>query len=910
VTSPRLESDALAAVRHRGGHLQIIASAGSGKTEVVSQRVADLLADGIPARAIVAFTFTERAAEELKNRVTRRVEERHGKEALDLLGGLFVGTIHSYCFRLLQQRVPSYETYDVLDDNQLTAFLSREANRLSIRQLDPAGRDRLFASIETFLKSVDVIENELLDPENMPEPFHTVLLDYLAALERYRLLTYGQQIVRAVRELERNEVAASVHAELRHLIVDEYQDVNPAQERLVELLTGPEVELCVVGDDDQAIYQWRGSDVANIVRFNERYKGVSTFEITTNRRSRPDIIERANRFATSISGRLKKTMLPDRPGTDGPEIVVWYSPSELEEAGWIAQMILDLNEGGLPFREIAILVRTSAAYPKLVDQLATFDIPVQPGGRTGLFEQREALVLGRAVAWLTGLDWRSGFGQGAPVTDEALLDEFEHAFELTRAGRTRTAGFLHQWKEAVPKTDRTADLVGELYELLGELDVRSWSLVDQRQVNRLGTLARFSALLADYESVRRRARPDVDVVGEQVGGEDRGTWYYRNLGLHIINYAHGAYEGFDGEPDFALDAVDLTTVHRAKGLEWPAVFVPSLTANRFPSSKAGQTQQWLVPRDTFAASRYEGGDPDERRIFYVAITRARDWLSLSRHQRVNVQAAAPSPYWTEYRDLSIDPAEITVPIIDRSDEATEDPITVSYSEMAAYLDCAQAYRLRTLLGFQPRLAPELGYGKAVHHVLRTVADVTRLSGSIPTRDDIERILDLSFFLPTANKPAHRQLKGAARRLLTEYMTDHADDLFRIWETERPFELHLDGITVAGRADVILDKEGGVETALAILDYKTSTSVLSEHELQLQVYANAGRREGLDVRAAYVHDLNAGVRSAVPIDETALAKSESTLTEASIRLRKRDYRPNPGVRCRRCEVRTVCEMAAR
>jgi DNA helicase-2/ATP-dependent DNA helicase PcrA len=116
--------------------------------------------------------------------------------------------------------------------------------------------------------------------------------------------------------------------------------------------------------------------------------------------------------------------------------------------------------------------------------------------------------------------------------------------------------------------------------------------------------------------------------------------------------------------------------------------------------------------------------------------------------------------------------------------------------------------------------------------------------------------------------------------------------------------------VAGRADVILDKEGGVETALAILDYKTSTSVLSEHELQLQVYANAGRREGLDVRAAYVHDLNAGVRSAVPIDETALAKSESTLTEASIRLRKRDYRPNPGVRCRRCEVRTVCEMAAR
>src|SRR5438552_19129180 len=133
---PVLEGDALAAVKHRGSHLQIIASAGSGKTEVVSQRVADLLADETPASAIVAFTFTERAADELKNRIAHRVEDRLGTAALDQLAGLFVGTIHSFCFRLLQQRVPRYETYDVLDDNQLTAFLSRAANRLGMRQDD------------------------------------------------------------------------------------------------------------------------------------------------------------------------------------------------------------------------------------------------------------------------------------------------------------------------------------------------------------------------------------------------------------------------------------------------------------------------------------------------------------------------------------------------------------------------------------------------------------------------------------------------------------------------------------------------------------------------------------------------------------------------------------------------------
>src|SRR5258708_6531726 len=150
--SPELTGSALDAVRHRGSHVQIIAAAGSGKTEVVSQRVADLLAEGVPADSVVAFTFTERAAEELKNRIAHRVEDRLGAAALDRLSGLFVGTIHAFCFRLLQQRVPRYETYDVLDDNQLTAFLSREANRLGVRQLDQG--NRRFPSIAALRNNV------------------------------------------------------------------------------------------------------------------------------------------------------------------------------------------------------------------------------------------------------------------------------------------------------------------------------------------------------------------------------------------------------------------------------------------------------------------------------------------------------------------------------------------------------------------------------------------------------------------------------------------------------------------------------------------------------------------------------------------------------------------------------------
>jgi DNA helicase-2/ATP-dependent DNA helicase PcrA len=179
---PILKGQSLEAVRYRGGHMQIIASAGSGKTEVVSQRVADLLADGFLPESIVAFTFTERAAASLKARIEARVAAQSGEGILDTLNGMFVGTIHSYCFRVLQQHVPKYATYDVLDDHRLTAFLARRSNALGIKRLE----GKMFASIRCFRANLDVVENELLRVDHLEDPFRDVYERYRAELDGHR----------------------------------------------------------------------------------------------------------------------------------------------------------------------------------------------------------------------------------------------------------------------------------------------------------------------------------------------------------------------------------------------------------------------------------------------------------------------------------------------------------------------------------------------------------------------------------------------------------------------------------------------------------------------------------------------------------------------------------------------------
>jgi len=906
-----------AVVAHRGGHLQVIACAGSGKTESISRRVASLLAEGVDPEAIVAFTFTERAAAELKARILARATDACGPQIQGRLARLYVGTIHGYCHRLLQDHVPSFGNYDVLDEHRHNGLLSREAWNLKLKAR--LGTTSVWEAIARWGETADVLGNELIPRSALSGPIAELHDDYLAVLARYHCLTFGQLIQHAVDALRTPRVHAAVHGTLRHLFVDEYQDVNPAQEALIRLLGAPPVQVTVVGDDDQAIYQWRGSDVGNLQRFAGNFGRTTSVALLDNRRSRREIVELAQRFAATIPGRLEKTMAPQREA-DPQAVVPWSAETPEDEAATIAATIAALHTQGWRYRDIGILfrsVRTSAQV--LIDALRDRNIPYTCAGRTGLFLQPEVEALARTYIWLAGWEWRPpGFGQASSTdTPATLVAAYMDAFGevVTEAELTAT---LLDWQRLVADTKRPVNLISDFYALLRLLKIPRLDPDDSVSFGRLGALARFSNILADFEHVTRRGgfRTKDDGTEDFVGGRDRGTAYYERLANYLLHYARDSYEEFDGEAGPELDAVDLVTVHQAKGLEWPIVFLPSLVQGRFPSKNAGKARDWLLPPDLFtpaARRRYEGGEDDERRLFYVALTRARDTLYLS-HFRRQTRAARPSRFLEDlygakdlpdYTDLPLPPAPATPSV------AHAATLNLSVSELGAYDDCGLRYRLTTTLGFATQLVPELGYGKAIHHILRHLAETARTTGRLPDDAAVEALLDAEFYLPFANSTNFANMRAMARSLVRKYLRAFAADLQRIWATERSFELHLPEGNLAGRADVILDHHDDQPDALAIVDYKTSRadSRVELHAFQLAIYAAAGRAEGLEVQAAWLHHLDQGARAPIPIDtpatEAALAKVRRLMGD----LRAAKYEAKPDTRrCTTCEQRRLCRHA--
>jgi DNA helicase-2/ATP-dependent DNA helicase PcrA len=251
-------------IEHREGPLQVIACAGSGKTSTVSARIAELVHNGVDRDSILAFTFTENAAEELKVRVRDWMNKADLEE--DHIGEMYIDTIHAFCQDLLNEYRPNTLSYDVLSETELAAFISQQYWEIGLDNLPPRHPEARYEKIEWFKDDIDTIRRELRVEElrDSDEDYAPQLCDcydnFRDLMNEFHFFDYQELVYRAVRLLDENsDVLEEVQEQYQYIIVDEYQDVNPVQERLVQLLAGDNRNLCVVGDDDQSIYNWRGA---------------------------------------------------------------------------------------------------------------------------------------------------------------------------------------------------------------------------------------------------------------------------------------------------------------------------------------------------------------------------------------------------------------------------------------------------------------------------------------------------------------------------------------------------------------------------------------------------------------------------------------------------------------------------
>ena len=346
----------------------ILAAAGSGKTRTLTHLLAHDLCSGIPASGIIAFTFTEKAAEELLARIY--ILRNQQMPTVDL-SGIFIGTIHAWCLQYIYEQ-PDFYNIMPIDELHSDALAGRLYDVLGLEQIYKKPFPK---AIEPFLADIEVFYNEHLALSDLPRTIAPALTAFVEMLAANRLVTFGGMIRSATEHLH----ASGPLAELQSLYVDEYQDVNPAQTALIKAMLPPNGKLRVVGDDLQSIYNWRGSDVTRILDFPQEFAPADVFRLSTNYRSRPDVVTVANGVAADIV--LKDAQKVMQPGRErgGQQVVHWISTQgEAEQAEAVVEIVKRFHRTGVPYAKIAILLRSVVGAGKpIYDALQAANIPVE-----------------------------------------------------------------------------------------------------------------------------------------------------------------------------------------------------------------------------------------------------------------------------------------------------------------------------------------------------------------------------------------------------------------------------------------------------------------------------------------------------------------------------------------------------
>lgn len=599
-----LNPQQLEAVVYQEGPLLVVAGAGSGKTRVLTHRIAHLIRErNVSPFGILAITFTNKAAEEMRDRVSALVGSVGAQ--------MWVSTFHSACVRILRREseaigFPSaFTIYDQLDALRLTSYVLRDAN-LDTKQFPP----------RSVHASISAAKNELVDPSTYAQQAQSVFerriadvyLEYQMRLARAGAMDFDDLLTQTVWLFRRNpEVLARYQERFEHVLVDEYQDTNRAQAELVSQLGSSHRNVFVVGDSDQSIYQFRGADVRNILEFERAFPDASVVVLDRNYRSTQTILDAANAVISNNVSRAPKRLWTE--GNCGEPIVRFMAEDEHEEASWVARELVRFHdEGNYRWGDMAVFYRANAQSRVVEENLMRAGVPYRVIGGTRFFDRREikdALAYLRAVV--------------NPNDDVSL----ERALLVPKRGVGETTiAKLRLWASQSGSSLRMAlneaaslgikgrslgginEFVALLQELEALVDVgTSPSVVLDAIVRQSGLLA----LLEDDGTIESQSR--IENIGELISMAEQVDDVSGFLdSVTLVADTDQLASGGDGS------SVSLMTLHAAKGLEFPIVCLVGMEEGVFPHQRALTDAHQLE---------------EERRLAYVGITRARESLLLS-----------------------------------------------------------------------------------------------------------------------------------------------------------------------------------------------------------------------------------------------------------------------------------------
>ncbi len=955
-----LDPEQRAAVEHDQGPLLIVAGAGTGKTTVIARRIAHLISSGRARPSqILALTFNDKAAAEMQERVDLLVPYGYADTE--------IATFHAFGEEVLATHgieIGLAPGFTVLDQTAQAIFLSEHLEQLGLDLYAPLSDPTQYLSqIARFLnrlKDYPISTGSLLafaaaaSGEDEASRDRAARYAELArAAERYDgllwkrgFVDFGDLLSLTLRLFDASPSALLRFQErFRYVLVDEFQDTNPVQFEIVRRLTALHRNLVVVGDDDQSIYRFRGAHLQNILRFHEYFPDTRSIVLTRNYRSTREILKASRRLIQVNRERLETRMGISKELTSersGPAPRIQELATELEEAASVAAEIRAAVESGARrCRDFAILVRTNRNAEPFLQALEEQGVPYYFSGSRGLFQRpeiRELIALLYSLSQDTREDYLYLLAQSGYDVPGEDLNRLVHALArepgglrklMERAGRGATSVEISEEGRA-----RLTTLIQDLRALEALARDRRVGEVLRAYLDRRGIWKKLRAPTHFEDEIKARNIVKFFKLVQDFGKVavvDRVPLFLRHLGM-IMDHGEDPAVAEIGEES---DVVQVLTIHRAKGLEFPVVYLVQAATDRFPTRNrhAGlEVPVELAPGETPSAELHK---EEERRLCYVAFTRAKDELvttyandyggkMLRQRSQFLSEAydlgkpASPRKRKQALEDLESARPPAGLPAIDRL--AGHEPILLSHDRLADYETCPLKYYFIKVLAVHPILTldPRVNFGNAIHQAVAFALERYR-QGEPPTFDQIVEV-----FRANWRNEGYRSEEHARRRYEQGVEALRA---FRIREVEgreppadveRAFRFKLEHVIVQGRMDRV--DEGPEGTTIA--DYKTS-ELESDDEmgekaeenarlsLQLSVYALAHReitgRAPDRVELRYV--LSGAVGSSTRSEEK-LKRTRDHILEIAESVRSGDFRARPSERsCSICACRPICSESA-